>query len=206
MKTNKEVKSLKDVVKIKRNEELKELENLSQDLDKIAHSPSRITLEEFETYFLPYIINEVEKDETNNFIFVNNFLEKTNRSWFREIEVVDPKGNVLFILPPLAVDVDIKENSDVVVNKIVTKYYNMIKNGYYNSEKELAEGLANILSNLKVDEEKYKKYIVEYNKIFISYKDRFLKAYKRRKGIPLEKETSNKKPNTITEEDDIFDY
>jgi len=215
MNDKQEFKNLKEVAENMRQQEWEMLENISKDLNKIANYPAKISLEEFETYFLPYILNEVEKNETNNFIFTYNFLEKTENSWFREIEVVDNKGNVVFILPPLVVDVKLKEDySNLAVNRIINKYYNMLDSGYYGTEKELTKGLSEILKALSVDEEKYKRYIVEYNKIFERYKDRFIRAYKIRKGIPLtdeEKSLENKNKNTtklnkIDEEDDIFDY
>jgi len=216
VETVEQFKDLQEVSEAKKAEEFKMLEELSKDLKNITNFPARITLKEFETYFLPFIINEVDKDETNSFIFVYNFLEKTEKSWFREVEVVDKHGNVLFILPPLAIDVKFKNNKkDLVVNRIVTKYYNMLNNHYHGTEKELKKGLISILKELTVDEDKFKKYIVEYNKIFERYSERFINAYKRKKGIPVDNEQKavkeNKKVkklnvNKIDEEDDVFDY
>ena len=212
---NEKTKTLADVAETMRLEELEDLKQVTEDLKKVLPKPATISKEEFEIYFLPFFIGEVERNDTNTQIFIYNYLEKTEQSYHRELEVVNEEGDVLYILPPLFIDVFIK-NEDLSISFLTKKMSALIESGYYNSDKEIVKGLNEILKSLGADNEKYRKYIIEFNRMVLDYKDRFIRAYKRRKGLPIEEEeqTKDKKETkritnvdtTIDEEDDIFDY
>ena len=211
MEKEKETVNLKTVVKDMKNEEWEQLVNKSKVIEEITRTPASISLEEFEVYFLPFFLEEVGKDEVNTQIFMYNFLEKTEGSYHREIEVKDKEGSVLFILPPLFLDVNVA-NPDLSISFIVSKLNTLIESGYYGAEKEVTKGLNEILKSLGTDKELYKKYIIEFNRIIETYSDRFINAYKRKKGIPVEEtkqqveDKTKEKKKMIDEEDDIFDY
>lgn len=208
--------TLKDVSEQRKSEEIKELEEVAEELVSVIPEPIRITKQEFESFFLPFLIGEVERNDINTEIFIYNYLEKTEHSYHRELEVIDDNGDLLYILPPLFIGLDIKDK-DMSVSFLTKKMLTLIDSGFYNSDKEIIKGLNAILKSLGTDKDKYGKYILEYNRILSDYKDRFIAAYKKRKGIVVEevkdetdeqeaKELQNKNINSIDEEDDIFDY
>jgi len=205
--------TLKDVANVIRNEEWEELKEITKDISKLVPEPVKIDRQTFEKYLLPYLLMEVERNDENNFIFQYNFLKLTNGSYHREIVVIDENGEVMFLLPPLVLDVELKEDR-ISISTVIKKFYNLFENHYHGVEKELVKDLNEVVKSLKLDEDVYAKYIVEFNKVFSYYKDRFLKAYKKRLGIEDEEDDdkNENKNNNITslnkinEEDDIFDY
>ena len=205
--------TLKDVAEMIRNEEWEELEGISEDISKLLPEPAKTDRQTFEKYLLPYLLMEVERDDNNSFIFQYNFLKLTNGSYHREVVVIDENGEIMFLLPPLILDVELKENR-ISISTVIRKFYNLFENHYYGVEKELVRDLNEVIKSLKLDEDIYAKYIVEFNKIFSYYKDRFLRAYKKRLGIEDEENTDENESknnnttslNKLDEEDDIFDY
>jgi len=108
---------LEEVSKMLMNEEMSEIAESSAILDTVATKYEEITLDFFETYFLPYIIYEVEHNDESNMIFNYNYF-KIAKQYNIPIVVIGNNGEVLYKLPPLMSDINLSKMDNVAFSKL----------------------------------------------------------------------------------------
>jgi len=111
--------NLNKAISVGRQEELSIIEELGKSLKTICNVSKTIDLSTFETYFLPYIIGELEHDDINNAVFIDNY-STVSGSIRTGINVVDSNDDVLYELPPLLAETN-EMDLGISFNKIIQK-------------------------------------------------------------------------------------
>jgi len=182
--------SLNDVLQQERDEEMEVLRELSLNLKEIAEPYEVITLQEFETYLLPYIIKEIEHTDENTAIFNSNFLN-LSKKYRVGLKVMDG-DKLLYKLPPLISSLKTDENK-INFRKIVNTFNNTVESNPRMANSQLNKNLNIVEKTLKEDKSYINDFRDTLSKIYNDYSHRV---------------KSNK---TVTEtkdeiEDDFLDY
>jgi hypothetical protein len=190
--------SLREVAEKMKGEEEQEILDFSKVISTLKNEDKIINLYDFETYFLPFIIGEIERTDVNTAVYVDNYL-KVAKSHHVGIAVKD-NDEVKFKLPPLIADTDITKLDNISFGSIVSKV-----NSYSESRPDKANALLNKVSKKVLEDmglsDSSKAYIEELVKIFHSYPDRVAKVIEKR-NIDVKLDTKQ----IEEEEDDLFDY
>ena len=191
---------LQEVAKVLNTAETRDIEEFTSLISTLKTEEVDINKYDFESYFLPYVLGEIAKTDTNTAVYIDNFLRVT-KSHHIGIAVKDKDGNVIFKLPPLIADTDISKLDRIAFGTIVSKV-----NLYTESNPNKASALLSKVSKTIMEEfklgETSEGYITELIKIFKTYPDRVNKV--RLKNGELEKRTPEAKKEEI--EEDLFDY
>lgn len=195
------------------NKEITELRNnvvtdISSWLNEVSESvtqlavvePIEITLKEFETYFLPYILNLVERDEMSTMVYTRNLLDKTNDNYHTPLAVIDydEEGEkyIRYELPPYMLGIDTKSVSDISFSGLIAMYDNIKVDNPFKARDLLKKSMEELGSIVQMDK-KYVHYFRELLKINNDYE--YLKTNKENNSI-------GKTNDVEEEEEDLFDY
>jgi len=192
---------LEEVSKMLMNEEMSEIAESSAILDTVATKYEEITLDFFETYFLPYIIYEVEHNDESNMIFNYNYF-KIAKQYNIPIVVIGNNGEVLYKLPPLMSDINLSKMDNVAFSKIVSMFTNISDNNSNAANKMLGKALEEVGTLVEVASNDYENSLVT---IFQDYKHRLKDSFIN-DNIKEHFEVDVKKIEEIEEDDDFIDY
>jgi len=184
----------KVVEKIKSVEE-DEILGFSKVISTLKNEDKKVSLYDFELYFLPYILGEIDKTDVNTAVYIDNFLRVAKSHHIGLAVYVDDK--VVYKLPPLIADTDITKLDNISFGSIVSKV-----NIYSGNNPRKASTILNKVSEKIMEDldlgESSKEYLKELIKIFNSYPDRFKKV--------MAKKGKDVKLDTNEVEEDLFDY
>jgi len=188
---------LEKVVNLLKTQESEDIKQFSKVISTLKNDDKVINLYDFELYFLPYILGEIEKTEVNTAVYIDNIL-KVTKSHHIGITVKDNDGKILYKLPPLIADTDITKLDNVAFSTIVNKV-----NSYLESCPHKVNGILTKVVDIVTDEldlaDSSKSYTGELIKILTNYNDRVNKVLSKRGKSPV-----NEAKEEI--EDDLFDY
>jgi len=156
------------------NDGLKELvEDNEDDLVKVPE-------EVFKEYFLPYMLGLIDKDENNNKVFFNNWMNVAG-DIVLGFFVVDKNGEILFKVPKYLADYDdvntpISDISYITILKTFEKEYERAPGTAENELKQSMDAISSMVGispeSAKTFFEFYKILRERYNDFYIDYKTR----------------------------------
>ena len=193
---------LEEVSKQMQSEEMLELAESSEILTQVNSEEVEITLDFFETYFLPYIIYEVEHTDEYNMIFNYNYY-KIAKKYSVSIVVIGDNNEVLYKLPPLVSDVNLDKLSNVAFSKIVSVFTNVAESNESMANKMLGKALNEVGTLIETKSNVYEQSL---QAIFQDYKHRLKDSFLSDKI--KEHYIDESTPNVIPEVDDedFLDY
>jgi len=188
---------LKDVLNKERDEEIEYLKELSLTLmPALEQVYETIPIKEFETYLLPYILGLVERNEANQVIYRDNYF-KYSKHYRHALYVIDNTGEIIYKLPPLVMDANLKKLQNINLNMMVNAIENKdSSNSYFNTILRATTDALN--ESIEPDERILRGYLYELNKIYKDYS--YLTENK------IKEQYSNTPNKSIVENDDLDDF
>jgi len=192
---------LEEVSMMLMSEEMSEIAENSAILETVATKYEEITLEFFETYFLPFVIHEVEHNEEAIMIFNYNYF-KIAKQYNVSIVVIDTNGEVLYKLPPLMSDINLSKMDNVAFSRIVSMFTDMSDNNSNAANKMLGKALGEVGTLVEAASNTYEDSLIT---IFQDYKHRLKDSFISDK-LKEHFKVNAKKIEEIEEDDDFIDY
>jgi len=186
---------LKKVNAVLINSHLEELTELSERLAPISEVSEDITIEEFELYFLPFIIGELEFNDENKTIFFYNY-KKIAKGVTTPLYVIED-DEVKYKLPPMLVTNDLDGLDEFNFHRILNVFSNTKDTNPMVADKFLASSLNTISDEINTSK-KYDLYINELRRIYADY------SYRLKVDVKDEKSTQTVKDEEI--EEDFIEY
>ena len=176
-------------------EELQELTEISKSMKGLDKLEVKVSKYEFETYLLPYILNEIEHNDINKTVFINN-LKDLAGGYRSTILVMDStEEKVLFKVPPMLINSNIEKLEDRKLRNTIITYEQIAESNPRAADKKLS-ALTNIIVNgIEVSEDEINVFKDEIKDLLNYYADRIKHN---------DKMATTGKSNTAQNEDEDF--
>lgn len=180
-----------------KREEIEDLISLTEKIKGIDTEEVKLPRSTFETYLLPYLLNEIEHNEVNKTVFINN-LKDLSGGYKTTLLIVDDIDNdkVLFKLPPLLLDTNIDKLASEKVRNTVVAHDNLKEANPKAADAALNRVKKSILKNMEVDNDKIE--------LYRSYIENFKKFYKNRISKDTTEKSTTTSNNNINNDEDFL--